>query len=179
MTAGEHVVQDYASTGLSLKKHPVALVREKLELMRVVPIADMKRLKDGDAVRVAGLITVRQRPGTAKGVLFMTLEDETGNANLVVWEKLFNTYRKEIIQSRLLMVEGKVQIEGEVIHLVVRRCFNLSGLLSKLTVAENENLPVLSLARGDETTKPASNERNTPVAQTPKKEVFYKGRNFK
>jgi error-prone DNA polymerase len=179
MTAGEHVVQDYASTGLSLKKHPVALVREKLELMRVVPIADMKKLMDGDAVRVAGLITVRQRPGTAKGVLFMTLEDESGNANLVVWEKLFNTYRKEIIQSRLLLAEGKVQIEGEVIHLVVRRCFNLSDLLSKLTAADHSDLPVLSLARGDETTKPVSNERNTPVDKKPKKEVFYKGRNFR
>jgi error-prone DNA polymerase len=179
MTAAEHVVQDYASTGLSLKKHPVALVREKLELMRVVPIANMKKLKDGDAVRVAGLITVRQRPGTAKGVLFMTLEDESGNANLVVWEKLFNTYRKEIIQSRLLLAEGKVQIEGEVIHLVVRRCFNLSGLLSKLTVTDHADLPVLSLARGDETTKPVSNERNTPVDTKPKKEVFYKGRNFR
>jgi len=179
MTQGEHVVQDYASTGLSLKKHPVALVREKLELMRVVPVSDMKKLKDGDAVRVAGLITVRQRPGTAKGVLFMTLEDESGNANLVVWEKLFNTYRKEIIQSRLLMAEGKVQIEGEVIHLVVRRCFNLSGLLRGLTAANHSDLPVLSLARGDETTKPEANERNTPANKKPKKEVFYKGRNFR
>jgi error-prone DNA polymerase len=179
MTAGEHVVQDYASTGLSLKKHPVALVREKLELMRVLPITDMKKLKDGDVVRVAGLITVRQRPGTAKGVLFMTLEDETGNANLVVWEKLFDRYRKEIIQSRLFLAEGKVQIEGEVIHLVVRRCFNLSGLLSKLTTVGNEDLPVLSLARGDETTKPVPDERNTPIDKKPKKEVFYKGRNFR
>jgi len=145
-------------------------VRQKLELMRVLPIADMKRLKDGDQVRVAGLITVRQRPGTAKGVLFMTLEDESGNANLVVWEKLFNTYRKEIVQSRLLMAEGKVQIEGEVIHLVVQRCFNLTGLLSGLTA---------DTARGDETTKPVSNERNTPVDKKTRKEVFYKGRNFR
>jgi len=170
MTQGEHVVQDYASTGLSLKKHPVALVRQKLELMRALLIADMKRLKDGDQVRVAGLITVRQRPGTAKGVLFMTLEDESGNANLVVWEKLFNTYRKEIVQSRLLMAEGKVQIEGEVIHLVVQRCFNLTGLLNGLAS---------DMARGDETTKPVSNERNTPVDKKARKEVFYKGRNFR
>jgi len=179
MTQGEHVVQDYASTGLSLKKHPVALVREKLDLLRALPIADMKKLKDGDAVRVAGLITVRQRPGTAKGILFMTLEDESGNANLVVWEKLFDQYRKEIIQSRLLMAEGKVQIEGEVIHLVVRRCFNLSGLLRGLTTIDNESLPLMSLARADETTAPIPNERNTPVSEKPKKEVFYKGRNFR
>ena len=162
MTQAEHVVQDYASTGLSLKKHPVALVREKLELMRVLPIAQMKILKDGDIVRVAGLITVRQRPGTAKGVLFITLEDESGNANLVVWEKLFNTYRKEIIQSRLLMAEGTVQIEGEVIHVVVKRCFNLSGLLMQLTPANNKDLPVLSLARGDETTRPTPDAAQYP-----------------
>jgi error-prone DNA polymerase len=173
MTQGEHVVQDYASTGLSLKKHPVALVREKLEMLRAIPIADMKNLKDGDPVKIAGLITVRQRPGTAKGILFMTLEDESGNANLVVWEKLFDTYRKEIVQSRLLMAEGKVQIEGEVIHLVVRRCFNVSGLLRGLTTADNEDLPVLSLARGDETTKPTPDQRQEPAG------VFHKGRNFR
>jgi len=173
MSLGEHVVQDYASVGLSLKKHPVALVREKLSLFRAIPISRMKELRDGDQVRIAGLITVRQRPGTAKGVLFMTLEDESGNANLVVWEKLFNTYRKEIIQSRLLMAEGKVQIEGEVVHLVVRRCFNVSGLLKGLTAADNENLPVLSLARGDETTKPTPDTRDGPAG------VFHKGRNFK
>jgi error-prone DNA polymerase len=179
MTTGEHVVQDYASTGLSLKKHPVALVRHKLELLRVIPISQLKKLKNGDTARVSGLITVRQRPGTAKGVLFMTLEDESGNANLVVWERTFNTDRKVIIQSKLFMAEGKVQIEGEVIHLVVKRCFNLNGLLSGLTAAEDDDLPVLSLARGDETTKPASNERNTPVDKKPIKEVFYKGRNFR
>ncbi|MGZ3872087.1 MAG: error-prone DNA polymerase, partial [Mucilaginibacter sp.] len=176
MTQGEHVVQDYASTGLSLKKHPVALVREKLDLLHVMPISRLKELKDGDAVKIAGLITVRQRPGTAKGILFMTLEDESGNANLVVWEKLFNTYRKEIIQSRLLMAEGKVQIEGEVIHVVVRRCFNLSALLRGLTAADSEDLPVLSLARGDETTAPVPDPRQAPGNMAG---VFHKGRNFR
>lgn len=177
MTEGEHVVQDYASTGLSLRKHPVALIRDKLELLQVIPISQLKNLKDGDTARVSGLITVRQRPGTAKGVLFMTIEDESGNANLVVWEKTFNTDRKVIIQSKLFMAEGKVQIEGEVIHLVVRRCFNLNGLLSGLT-ADRDDLPILSLAQGDETTKPVSGEQNTRVIQRSKKEVFYKGRNF-
>jgi DNA polymerase III alpha subunit len=177
MNLSEHVVQDYATTGLSLKKHPVALVREKLNLFNAVPMSRLKELKDGDSVKIAGLITVRQRPGTAKGVLFITLEDESGNANLVVWQKLFDTYRKEIIQSRLLMVEGKVQIEGEVIHVVVRRCFNLSGLLRGLTAADNEDLPVLSLARADETTAPAPDSRQVQ-ANTPIK-AFHKGRNFR
>ncbi|WP_183557882.1 error-prone DNA polymerase [Mucilaginibacter sp. SP1R1] len=175
MTPAEHVVQDYASTGLSLKQHPVALVRDQLQLLRAVPIADMKLLKDGDTVKIAGLITVRQRPGTAKGIVFMTLEDESGNANLVVWEKLFNTYRKEIIQSRLLMAEGKVQIEGEVIHLVVRRCFNLSGLLRGLTATEKDDLPVMSLTRRDKATTPGMQQTSTDGAAG----VFHKGRNFK
>ncbi|MBB3058397.1 error-prone DNA polymerase [Mucilaginibacter gotjawali] len=169
MTEGEHVVQDYSATGLSLKNHPVALVREKLDLLRTTQIGKLKQMKDGDPVKVAGLITVRQRPGTAKGVLFMTLEDETGAGNIVVWEKLFDQYRKEIIQSRLFMVEGKLQIEGEVIHVVAKRCFNLNSLLRGLTVANEDNLPLLTLARADETTAPPTDSR----------EVFHKGRNFR
>lgn len=126
-------------------------------------------MKDGDPVKVAGLITVRQRPGTAKGVLFMTLEDETGAANIVVWEKLFDQYRKEIIQSRLFMVEGKLQIEGEVIHVVAGRCFNLNSLLRGLIVGNPDDLPLLTLARADETTAPGPDSRD----------IFHKGRNFK
>ncbi len=169
MTEGEHVVQDYAAVGLSLKNHPVALLREKLDLLHNTKIGDLKKMKDGDPVRVAGLITVRQRPGTAKGILFMTVEDETGAANIVVWEKLFDKFRKEIIQSRLFMVEGKLQTESEVIHVVAKRCFNLNSLLRGLTIANEKNLPLLTLARADETTAPGPDSR----------EVFHKGRNFR
>ena len=169
MTEGEHVIQDYSATGLSLKNHPVALVREKLDLLRNTRIVELKNRKDGDPIKVAGLITVRQRPGTAKGILFMTLEDETGAANIVVWEKLFDIYRKEIIQSRLFMVEGKLQIEGEVIHVVAKRCFNLNSLLRGLTVGNPDDLPLLTLARADETTAPGPDSR----------EIFHKGRNFR
>ncbi len=80
----------------------------------------MPTLKDGDLVKVAGLVLVRQRPGTAGGICFMTIEDETGFANLVIFERLFEKFRKEILQSKLIMVEGKLQIEGEVIHVIVR-----------------------------------------------------------
>ncbi len=125
-------------------------------------------MKDGDSVRVSGLITVRQRPGTAKGVLFMTLEDETGAANIVVWETLFDKYRKEIIQSRLFMAEGKLQVEGEVIHVVAKRCFNLNNLLRGLTMANEDNLPLLTQSRSDENTAPGGDSRET----------FYKGKNF-
>ena len=179
MTEGEHVVQDYSLTGLSLKNHPVALVREKLTLLHNTKIVDLKKMKDGDPVKVTGLITVRQRPGTAKGVLFMTLEDETGSANIVVWQNLFDTYRKEIIQSRLFMVQGKLQIEGEVIHVVAIKCYNLNSLLRGLTQADEDNLPLLTLARADETTKPHHGGNKGEQQAGKQKEVFYKGRNFK
>ncbi len=130
MTVGEHVVQDYASTSLSLKAHPVSFLRKKLNQWRVTPTASLSKMKNGSFVHVCGLVTVRQRPGTAKGVLFITIEDETGFANLVVWSKTFEAYRKVILQSRLLMVTGKLQIEGEVIHVVVNCCVNLNDLMN-------------------------------------------------
>jgi error-prone DNA polymerase len=180
MTSAEHVVQDYAAIGLSLKAHPVSFVRHQLTMLRVTVTSGLPDLKDGDPVKVAGLVTVRQRPGTAKGVVFITIEDETGFANLVVWESLFDQYRKEIIQSRLLMVEGKLQIEGAVIHVVVKRCFNLNSLLGKLTEVVNDEQPVLTLARADETTKPYHSGTNKGEKQVNKqKEAFHKGRNFK
>jgi len=130
MTSGEHVIQDYASTSLSLKAHPVSFLRQSLNHLGVVTTSELSKMKNGMSVRVCGLITVRQRPGTAKGVLFITIEDESGFANLVVWSKTFEQYRKIILQSRLLMVEGKLQIAGEVIHVVVSACFNLNELMS-------------------------------------------------
>lgn len=130
MLPAEHVIQDYASTSLSLKAHPVSFVREMLDRLGVKPTSALSKMKNGMAVRVCGLVTVRQRPGTAKGVLFITVEDETGFANLVVWSQTFEQYRKVILQSQLLMVEGKLQIQGEVIHVVVKSCFNLNELMS-------------------------------------------------
>lgn len=180
MTTAEHVIQDYAATGLSLKAHPVSFVRQQLNMLGVTTTANLSNLKDGDLVKVAGLVTVRQRPGTAKGILFITIEDETGFSNLVAWEKIFDQYRKEIIQSRLLMVEGKLQIEGQVIHVIIRRCFNLSKLLHGLTPVGNDDQPVMTLSRSDETSKPYPNGSNKGQVQESKlKEVFHKGRNFK
>lgn len=175
MTPGEHVVRDIASTSLSIKAHPVSFVRYELNQLGVTPTGNLKDLKDGDPVKVAGMITVRQRPGTAKGVVFVTIKDETGFSNIVVWGKFFDKYRKEIIQSRLLMVEGKLQVERGVIHVVAAKCVNLNFLLGKLTETHDENLPPLSLARADETTMPPPEQQRGSV----KKEVFYKGRNFK
>jgi error-prone DNA polymerase len=174
MTQGEHVVQYYISTGLSLKDHPIGLVRPQLNRLRNVRVSDLAHYRDGDFVRLAGLITVRQRPGTAKGVLFMTLEDETGSANLVVWQALFDKYRKEIVQSKLLMVSGKLQIANGVTHLVVHQCFNLTALLRSLTETD---LPQ-TLARGDETTKPINYDGRSSPPTVSTDGAFHKGRNF-
>jgi error-prone DNA polymerase len=174
MAASEHVVQDIASTSLSIKANPVSFVRYELDQLEVMPTAMLKSMKNGDRVKVAGLITVRQRPGTAKGVVFVTIKDETGFSNIVVWGTFFDKYRKEIVQSRLLMVEGKLQVEGEVIHVVAARCFNMNFLLSKLTAAQTADLPILSLSRADETTNPVPDPRGQ--SQT---NIFHKGRNFK
>jgi len=129
MTASEHVIQDYTSTSLSLKAHPVSFLRPKLNDFQITPTSALRQMKNGQFVKVCGLITVRQRPGTAKGVLFVTIEDEFGFANLVIWANIFERYRKIILQSRLIMVSGKLQIEGEVIHVVVNSCINLNELM--------------------------------------------------
>lgn len=133
----EQVLRDYAATTLSLKSHPLSHVRERLNRLRVNPTARLEKMKDGAFVKVCGLITVRQRPGTAKGVLFITIEDETGFANLVVWAKTFEKYRSVILQSKLLMVSGKLQVEGEVIHVVVHSCHNLNQLLKSSSLDQN------------------------------------------
>jgi len=164
MSAGEHVLQDYAATSLSLEAHPVSFVREKLQQLRIISTAQLLDGKDGDYVKVAGLVLVRQRPGTASGVVFITIEDETGIANLVVFRALFDQYRKPILQSRLLMVEGKLQREGEVIHVVVRKCFNLNRLLRGL-MDTDEGTP--------------TKEEPEVAAKPVQLDVFDKGRNFR
>lgn len=176
MSAAEHVIEDYAATSLSLKAHPVSFVREKLIMLGITPNRYLEHLQDGARVKVAGLVLVRQRPGTAKGICFITIEDESGTANLVVFEQLFVKFKKEILRSRLLMVEGRLQIEGKpgenkVIHVVVHRCVNFTGLLQDATRAPDSNIPVLTLSRADE-----KSETPDPRKQS---DVFYKGRNFR
>jgi error-prone DNA polymerase len=177
MTASEHVVHDYAATSLSLKAHPVSFIREKLEQLHIVSTNHLPALKDGAFIKVAGLVLVRQRPGTAGGICFMTIEDETGVANLVIFESLFEKFRKEILQSRLIMAEGKLQIEGEVIHVIVKRCYDFSKLLRNLTAANNDNLPVLTLARADEKSIPAHAQHTESKVRH--EELFPGARNFR
>ncbi len=180
MSKGEHVVQDYASTSLSLKAHPVSFVREKLRLLHIKSSKEINETENGRLVKVAGLVLVRQRPGTAGGVCFITIEDETGFSNLVIFEKLFETFRKEILRSRLLMVEGRLQREGEVVHVIVQKCFDYTKLLKGLTAKDDDQLPILTLARADEKSAPypSENKRSQIRTATPN-EIFSGGRNFK
>jgi error-prone DNA polymerase len=169
----EHVVQDYATTSLSLKAHPVSFVRSQLGQLHVTATKDLEKLKNGDPVKVAGLVLVRQMPGTAKGVWFMTIEDETGCTNLVIFPNIELAYRKALLNSRLFMAEGTLQIEGEVIHVIVNAGYDLSKLLRKLTGDGNENLPLLTLSRADEKV-PLPDKR---VAE--QKKMFPDARNFR
>ncbi len=181
MSLSEHVVQDYSATSLSLKAHPVSFVREKLFMLQVTPCGNLNQLANGAMVKVAGLILVRQRPGTASGVVFITLEDETGIANLVVFSKIFDSYRKEILQAKLLMVEGQVQIEGEVIHVIVKRCSNISGLLQKLSKAGRENPQLVAPYRADEkdTENYATQDKRVQRHLAVQGDIFHGGRNFR
>jgi len=133
MGLGEHVLQDYRTTGLSLKKHPLALLRDALDDRRIVPNSRLRDISAGTSIRVAGLVLIRQQPGSAKGVIFMTLEDETGIANIIVWRKTFEQFRPIVMGARLVQCEGPVQREGEVIHVVARRLIDLSPLLRRLS----------------------------------------------
>jgi error-prone DNA polymerase len=181
MSASQHVLQDYASTTLSLKAHPVSFVRQGLIKHHVLSTQELSLLPDGAWVRVAGLVLVRQRPGTASGICFITVEDETGIANLVVFQKLFDKYRKEIVTSRLLMVEGKLQREGEVTHVIAKRCYDMSWLLQKLVTPE-EDLPQIStFSPADEKDgdRKLIKSKKPQAAKVVQGEIFPSGRNFK
>src|SRR5947208_10188784 len=129
---GEDIIADYASLGLTLGRHPVALLRERLARQRMSTAAELKSLPHGHIARVTGLVTGRQRPGTASGVTFVTLEDETGMVNVIVWHDLAERQRKELLRSSLLTVYGTLEREGEVVHLIAGRLRDQTGLLGNL-----------------------------------------------
>ena len=132
MALSEHVVEDYASLRLSLKAHPLSFLRAELTAAGIVPTTRLAEVPDGTRLTTAGLVLVRQRPGSAKGVIFMTLEDELGIANAVVWSQVFERYRKLVLKASLLAVEGRVQKEGIVIHLVAERLTDMTDKLASL-----------------------------------------------
>ena len=162
---GEHIIQDYAALRLSLKAHPLALLRQHLFSRGVIRNAELASAANGARVRVAGLVLVRQRPGTAKGVTFATLEDETGVANLVVWQKIFEAYRRPFLASRLMMVSGRLQREGLVVHIVAEKIDDLSHELYRLSDSE--------IAPAGETKRQAHRHpRNAPARLIPKSRDF-------
>jgi error-prone DNA polymerase len=132
LTAGREVVEDYRATQLSLRAHPVSFLRGDLDRRRITRCGDLKRLKDGTRVEVAGLILVRQRPGSAKGVVFVTLEDETGIANAILWPDRFEAQRRTVMAAAMLSVSGRVQSESGVIHLIADRIADLTLLLRQI-----------------------------------------------
>jgi error-prone DNA polymerase len=131
---GQEIVADYGSMGLTLRRHPLALLRERLGKHGIVPAQALWELDDGARIRTAGLVITRQRPGSAGGVTFVTMEDETGHVNIIVWERVAAAQRAALLESSLLAVRGTVQRQGDVLHVIARRLENLSGLLGNLVV---------------------------------------------
>ncbi len=133
MPQGEHVIQDYRSMSLSLKGHPVSFLRGELSRLGIVSNASLEETPGGRRLEIAGLVVVRQRPGSAKGVVFMTLEDETGIANVIVWPKVFEVYRPIVMSARLVRVYGRLQKADGVTHLLAERLCDATPLLAGIT----------------------------------------------
>ncbi len=131
-TLGEDIFEDYVSTRLTLREHPVCLLRDDFPGSTLTASA-LRECPNGRIITIAGLVITRQRPGTASGVIFITLEDETGNSNIIVWPKTFEHFRKAVIAGRLLVVSGKLQREGNVIHIIANRIEDRSRLLDTLS----------------------------------------------
>ena len=131
-TEGENLVADYRSLGLTLGRHPIALLRQHLLHERCASAAELPTLRNGQTARVAGLVTHRQRPETAAGVVFVTLEDETGSSQLIIWPKVMERCRNAVLGAQLMLAEGEVQIESGVVHLIVRHLHDRSALLGAL-----------------------------------------------
>lgn len=132
MTAGREVVEDYGAVGLTLRQHPLAFLRDDQAGRGIIPTAGIAGLRNNQWAEVAGLVLVRQRPGSAKGVLFITIEDETGIANLIVWPAVFEANRRTVLTAHLLQVGGRVQREGEVTHIIVRHLIDRSDDLRQI-----------------------------------------------
>ena len=157
MKLGEHVVDDYQTLRLSLKAHPLSFLRADFGRRRVRPADDLRSTRDGSWISIVGLVIVRQRPGTASGVIFMTLEDETGIVNAIVWPKVMEKYRSVVMGSRLIMARGRIQRAGDIIHLVVNHLEDWSFELLKLSDGSADL--VGALARADEVARPVADPR--------------------
>jgi error-prone DNA polymerase len=148
MSPAQHVAEDYRTTSLSLKAHPVGFFRGELDRLGAVPAERLRDMRDRRRLCVGGLVLVRQRPGTAKGVVFLTLEDETGIANVVVWRNAFEANRRLVMGASFLLVQGQLQREGEVIHLVAEKFTDLSHRLSEMREDDRPTPEVRSRVTG-------------------------------
>ncbi|MFC3131635.1 OB-fold nucleic acid binding domain-containing protein [Microbaculum marinum] len=156
MPLGEQVVNDYRFLKLSLKAHPLSFLREALERRGMVRHAALRTMRPGRRITVAGLVLVRQRPGSASGVIFMTLEDETSVANIIVWPKVFERYRAEVIGARLIGVTGRLQNEQNVVHIVAEKIEDLTPMLATLSDDAGD---LEALARCDEVRRPVPDSK--------------------
>ncbi len=137
-TEGQNVVADYQSTGLTLERHPMCLLRRHLDRYQYVAAGRLPTMSNGQSTNVAGLVITKQRPGTASGVTFVTLEDESGHVNLIVWKKIAEEFRSVLLNARLLGVAGELQIEGRVIHVIARQLFDHTEMLGELSVRSRD-----------------------------------------
>jgi error-prone DNA polymerase len=178
LTQGEHVAEDYRHTQLSIKRHPMGLLRDIMAAQGYRPCAELQSMESGSKVRVAGIVLVRQRPGTASGVIFATLEDETGIANIVIWPKIFERYRRVVLGSSLLGVVGQLQREGLVTHLIADHMIDLTQHLRDM--ANADLLPASRLAPAEEVkkTERSARTRRTDDRARQVQDKSYPSRNF-
>jgi error-prone DNA polymerase len=137
-TEGQNIVADYQNTGLTLERHPMCLLRGHLDRYRYVTAGQLPGMSNGQQLNVAGLVITKQRPGTASGVTFVTLEDETGQVNLVIWKQVAERYRAALLNARLLGIAGELQIEGKVIHVIARQLNDHTELLGGLSIRSRD-----------------------------------------
>jgi error-prone DNA polymerase len=174
MGEGAEVVEDYRAAGLSLRAHPLAFLRDELKARRMITCAELQSIKDGRYVELAGIVLVRQKPGSAKGVMFITLEDETDVANLVVWTNVFEQNRRIVLGASMIGVRGQVQREGDVIHVIARRLDDLSDLLASVG-NRNDLADVYRVSRADVAKHPMSPDPRDPVERSlgsPAREIY-------
>jgi error-prone DNA polymerase len=172
MPLSEHVVNDYRTLRLSLKAHPMSFLRTPIASKGILSCADLKRSRDGVRASVAGVVLVRQRPGSAQGVVFMTIEDETGVANSVIWPKVLERERKVVMGARLVVVHGRIQRHEDIIHVVAERLEDRSDWL-RLLDEETDSMTV-PVANADEVKRPdpgswrsSPDEEQTPFPLAP------------
>jgi error-prone DNA polymerase len=191
MPMPEHVVIDYQTTGLSLKAHPLSFLRAACRARGLLAAEDLCMQASEARIALAGVVLVRQRPGTAKGVVFVTLEDETGIANCVVWAKTMERYRRTIMGARLLLVQGRLQKHGSIIHIVAEHLTDWTYHLARLAEGDVPSVDVASfthelpkkagLAHADEVVRPVTNPdrwRQSPHRHPRNLRIMPKSRDF-